>query len=479
MKKKLTFNKEFKETISRCLSLIDRNPGSSTYGCVDRSFWHNNDGKGFSIDSMQVVMLGISACYYNSGNLEFFKISKSVYEWTVKKITKNNYSEEYFPGQESYCSMSYNLFAMAVSSVFFKEKYDEKIANLIKRYIKLNPVESLNQKVAIFCANLIYNKDFDFLFYKKNLKNDLLEKGGIDTSYLSKTLLTLGWTIIVLSMNKQKIPTQIIELIEQILSCLEYFILNKKIDIRLNYRGNYHFLISPLFFFKKNGFKINNNVLKLIKSSRHYDKKINERIADDKYFSFFHFNEKVFDYFYKNKKILIKNKFSKRTHFYKTNLLDFKINYLKHKQMSIFINEFLIIQKNFFKNYQVSGFPIFKKNGDNYFFKLKKIKKYQFNKNNFEIELIGYFIRLFNPTINKSLLFRCTLKFLCYFKIIRKLINGIIMKKMNFTGSNEENIHLLINTKENKFYKEGKQLEVDLIKNYHYSDGHASRFYSL
>ncbi len=50
---------------------------------------------------------------------------------------------------------------------------------------------------------------------------------------------------------------------------------------------------------------------------------------------------------------------------------------------------------------------------------------------------------------------------------------------MNFTGSNEENIHLLINTKENKFYKEGKQLEVDLIKNYHYSDGHASRFYKL
>jgi hypothetical protein len=113
---------EYKVLISKALSLTDRNIYSNTYGCVDRNYWHNKDGKGFYISSFQVICLGLSAHYYISKNLLFKNISKSIIEWFINNFFKRKCAEEYYSHQDSYCSLVYNLFAIVGSCALIKEK---------------------------------------------------------------------------------------------------------------------------------------------------------------------------------------------------------------------------------------------------------------------------------------------------------------------------------------------------------------------
>ena len=50
-------------TVQRALSLMDRDPGSPTYGCMDRSFWYYRTLANFAGAVWQQPMVGFSALY--------------------------------------------------------------------------------------------------------------------------------------------------------------------------------------------------------------------------------------------------------------------------------------------------------------------------------------------------------------------------------------------------------------------------------
>lgn len=465
--------------ISRSLSLIDRNPISNTFGCADRNYWHNNDGKGYSVDNFQVMCLGLSALYFETKNKKYYEFAKSVNNYFVRKVKNKGYSEEYFPGHESFCSMSYNLFATVVSNYLLGIKENNSfLKKYISKTLEINPPESANQRVALFCADLLFSKKVNRKYFQKNLNKFIEEKKGIDISYLSKMLSIISWTCEVFRLRKKKIPLEIYEIISQVTNVLNYYVIEKKIDILLGSRGNYHFLKSGLIYFSNNGIKNLDKILKIINKNQEYQQVINWEIADDKYFSFFHFNDEIFKFLYskkKNKVFNIKNIFFKSIN----NLYDFSIYDLKINDEIFYINKNLIIQKKKYKKSLIYGLPIFNFGKNKKVFFISNILNVKKNKSSYTIFMNGNFQSLFTSNTAKSLSLRLFLKIITKISIHRKLINKWIYNKS--IAKNNENIELkmIINQKKINFKLKEKNLKYINLNNYHYSDGHAARFIKL
>lgn len=467
---------EYKSLISKALSLTDRNIYSNTYGCVDRNYWHNKDGKGFYISSFQVICLGLSAHYYISKNLLFKNISVSIIRWFIDNFFKRKCAEEYYSYQDSYCSLVYNLFAIVGSCALIKEKkFDKEIEKIFDVIKKKKPSNAANQNLAYICANIIYYKSL------KNIKNinnylstNITEYGGVDNGYLTKMLTTLAWSHLLLSINGQKFPKKLINYTNRIISLLNFFIVKKNVPFNFNARGNNHNVSGGLEYFTKLKCKTTKDINNKLKNNLNNKYLINYKISDDKYFCFFHFNSEILKKFslnIKNKIKPIKYKLVKNI-----NQNKYKIFFNKINNNEITLNRHGFIKISNKTKHQIYGMPFFKKN--NLLYYLDICKTIQGKK---QIKIFGKIKRFRSYAFLNSLNFRYFLNLIMSNNLFSKLINKIIYVFFKTKDYNYDNLGRIIFEK-NKITWEINKLsyyKVDYLDYYHPDIGHSSRFYKM
>jgi hypothetical protein len=465
---------EYKFLISKALSLTDRNIYSNTYGCVDRNYWHNKDGKGFYISSFQVICLGLSAHYYISKNLLFKNISKSIIEWFINNFFKRKCAEEYYSHQDSYCSLVYNLFAIVGACALIKEKkFDKKIVKIFDIIKKKKSSNAANQNLAYVCANFIYYKSL------KNVKNinnylntNITEYGGIDTGYLTKMLTTLAWTHSLLSINGQKFPKQLINYTNKIISLLNFYIVKKNVPFNFNARGNNHHVSGGLEYFTKLKCKTTKEINNKLKNNLHNKYTINYKISDDKYFCFFHFNSEILKRF--SSKISDKIKPIKYRLIKNINQKKYKIFFNKIDNNELTLNRHGFIKVSNKAKHKIYGMPFFKKNNLLYYLDIyKTIQRKE------QIKIFGKIKRFRSYSFLNSLNFRFFLNLIMSNSLFSKIINKIIYVFFKEKEYNYNNLGT-VTFKNNKIIWEIKKLpcnEVYYLDYYHPDIGHSSRFY--
>ena len=106
--------------IARLLSLQDRNPLSSTYGCLDRNFWHFKTIIDFPSATYQQPILGLAELYHHSINKNHLQINPLIKE-SIKsgllywcRIQNNDGSfNEYYQNDRSFCPTAFTTYAAA------------------------------------------------------------------------------------------------------------------------------------------------------------------------------------------------------------------------------------------------------------------------------------------------------------------------------------------------------------------------------
>ena len=221
MASRKTYAKKGIEQIPRVLSLMDRNPYSVTYGCMDRTFWLDK-----SIDfPSSIAQFGIHALalVYSKKfpNNPYYK-NKLILEWCKAGITywqsiqKNDGSfDEFYPNERGWAGptgfllyailSSYELLKNELSEKFEKKfmKNAKKAAIFLAKYDELG-VLSNHHAMALLPIyyyyrvsgdnSILYNfekKWQEFLNYQSK-EGWFLEYDGADLGYLSATVSFLG-----------------------------------------------------------------------------------------------------------------------------------------------------------------------------------------------------------------------------------------------------------------------------------------------
>ncbi|MBI2027313.1 MAG: hypothetical protein HYS98_05875 [Deltaproteobacteria bacterium] len=176
-------------SIPRLLSLQDRNPLSTTYGCFDRPYWHFKTITDFPNISCQQSMLVLAQIYKYpfSGNIYFGK--KKILENIIAGLTfwaksqhKDGSVDEFFPYDRSFCAIAFTTYAAAES------------LSLIKDEIELSCFEELQKKVHSSC-NWILKHD------NKEVTNQIL---AASVALLKSFFLTQDHRYLVGSQEKLK-----------------------------------------------------------------------------------------------------------------------------------------------------------------------------------------------------------------------------------------------------------------------------------
>jgi len=200
-----------KDSIPRLLAQIDRNLGSKTYGCCDRTYWHYKTVD-FPSARYQETALTLALLYSNKlpGN-QYYKNSQ-VLEWCSAIVNywagmqeHNGSFNEWYPHESSFVATTYSTYAisevMLVLGSGFRNRHSDAVAALEKAAKWLSRQRETrvwNQQagavVAMYNLHLLTGKDE----YKKTALEKMLlilrnqssegwwrEYEGPDIGYLS------------------------------------------------------------------------------------------------------------------------------------------------------------------------------------------------------------------------------------------------------------------------------------------------------
>ena len=166
------------------LSWIDRRPGSPTYGCSDRNYWHYKIVD-FPCSMLQETALTLALLYSTKfkGNLYYGKnytkklaLAQIVY-W--QKIQNRNGSfDEFFPNEQSYSATAFTLYS-SCKTLQILSKNGEFIRQTARKACEFllgygDPGAS-NQVAASIAAINLYSVLFNDKSYDERL-NQLLHK---------------------------------------------------------------------------------------------------------------------------------------------------------------------------------------------------------------------------------------------------------------------------------------------------------------
>ena len=222
------------------LSWIDRRPGSPTYGCSDRNYWHYKIVD-FPCSMLQETALTLALLYSTKfkGNLYYGKnytkklaLAQIVY-W--QKIQNRNGSfDEFFPNEQSYSATAFTLYS-SCKTLQILGKDGEFIRQTARKACEFllgygDPGAS-NQVAASIAAINLYSVLFNDKSYDERL-NQLLHKllesqsdegwtpeyGGFDVGYQSITLAYLS------DFNSTRNDTKVSDSIHKMIEFLSYFI---------------------------------------------------------------------------------------------------------------------------------------------------------------------------------------------------------------------------------------------------------------
>lgn len=240
------------EQIPRLLSLMDRNPFSKTYGCMDRTYWLD---KAIDFPS-SIAQFGVHAfalvySYEMPGNI-YYK-NKNILEWCKAginywiKIQKNDGSfDEFYPNERGWAGPTgFLLYSMLASYELLKEYFDDSFQkNFLQCCKKAAFYLAKNEEIGVLSnhhamallpiyyyyyvtkdSSVLYNFDEKwkrFLSFQSN-EGWFLEYDGADPGYLSATISFLGKLYNLLPQNDKR-RDEILSVVGKAISFSSYFV---------------------------------------------------------------------------------------------------------------------------------------------------------------------------------------------------------------------------------------------------------------
>lgn len=121
----------------RLLSLLDRNPYSVTYGCFDRSFWHNKltdfPSARFQEACLTLVLLYKHSFknnpYYQNLKLKTWALA-SLDFWAKTQSANGSYSE-WYPHEQSFVATAFSLYAATETLLALKQQPSDSLLKAI------------------------------------------------------------------------------------------------------------------------------------------------------------------------------------------------------------------------------------------------------------------------------------------------------------------------------------------------------------
>ncbi|MEM3126727.1 MAG: hypothetical protein QW331_01510 [Candidatus Woesearchaeota archaeon] len=200
--------------IKRLLSLEDRNVGSPTYGCFDRSYWHYKQTD-FACARSQEAVLTLAYIYSIPFKDNIYYKNPNIKEWILAGIkfwtqiqNKNGSFNEWYPDESSYVATAFSAFAISEALIAINEKPEKEVIDALEKaalYLKKRKERRVvNQEAGASAALLniyLLTKKRSFLEAFDEKKEEVLkgqheegwweEYGSVDAGYLSWTLYYL------------------------------------------------------------------------------------------------------------------------------------------------------------------------------------------------------------------------------------------------------------------------------------------------
>ncbi len=192
----------------RLLGLLDRNIGSRTYGCFDRTYWHYHVTD-FPCARSQEACLTLALLYSikNKNNL-YYKNSlilewiKASLEFWVDMQNKNGSFNEWYPYENSFVASAFSSYAVSETLLILPDLKSERLIKTLEKSAlwlsKKTEDKVQNQQTGAMLA--LYNiflltKNEKYKTYSLEMLNKLkgmqnsegwfTEYGGVDIGYLS------------------------------------------------------------------------------------------------------------------------------------------------------------------------------------------------------------------------------------------------------------------------------------------------------
>ena len=196
------------EQIPRLLGLLDRNIGSKTYGCFDRSYWHYHVAD-FPCSRSQEACLTLALLYSINNKKNIYYKNDLILEWIkaslqfwAKMQDKNGSFSEWYPNENSFVATAFSSYAISETLICLPQLKSQELTDALNKAAKWISKKSekdvQNQQIgailALYNVYLLTNNEN----YKKysvkmiNLLKDMqsdegwfLEYKGADIGYLS------------------------------------------------------------------------------------------------------------------------------------------------------------------------------------------------------------------------------------------------------------------------------------------------------
>ena len=122
------YSSEIEMSLARIETLWCSEPGSETYGCMDREFWAYRTTRGFSSAPFQHVLSGLAHLSEMSevGEAAKFRtMAMSMVDFWIKNRNKNGSSNEWFKNEQSFCATAMGLHAVGEALYLMKDSVPE------------------------------------------------------------------------------------------------------------------------------------------------------------------------------------------------------------------------------------------------------------------------------------------------------------------------------------------------------------------
>lgn len=210
MSKKIYFETVFSQA-PRILGLLDRNIGSLTYGCFDRSYWHYQIVD-FPCARFQEAVLTLGLLYNLKLDRNIYFKNKNILVWINAALRfwceiqeKDGSFNEWYPRENSFVATAFSAYAVSETLLILEpssiNEYGMILTCLKKAgYWLMSKTETraVNQTagaaIALYNISLLSKEEkylaacrrkIDFLCKNQNEEGWFLEYGGADIGYLS------------------------------------------------------------------------------------------------------------------------------------------------------------------------------------------------------------------------------------------------------------------------------------------------------